>query len=187
VNRRVTEDFVTLAGLHQRFDVCVVIGVGWDPCLGVRTHRPHGDYNNAYGAVWREDRVDLGSRLSLGTWDRTEGCRSDPLLVSFKRRSFEFTMVLLHTRWTNDEDSPRANEVKTLGELIPWHRSSPREKDLVLGGRREPASGRGQAHFSGTRDAAAADEAGVGDGAVGAQNGQQERSAWPGGSKPVME
>jgi hypothetical protein len=76
----------------------VKTGQDWGYCFGVRTHRPHGDYHEAHGAVWRKDRVALGSGLISGTWDRAESFRNDPFLVSFKGRNFDFTRLLEHTR-----------------------------------------------------------------------------------------
>jgi hypothetical protein len=36
-------------------------------------------------------------------------------LISFKRRNVDFTMMVVQTRWTNDEDGIRAGEVSLLG------------------------------------------------------------------------
>jgi deoxyribonuclease-1-like protein len=142
-----------LAQVIQHFDVCGVVeiknekaladlakalevktGTAWGYCFGVRTHRPKGDYHEAYGAVWRKDRVELGGGLISNTWDRSETFRNDPFLVSFKRQNFDFTLMLVHTRWSNDPEGSREKEVRALGEQISWYRTFLREKDLILGG-----------------------------------------------------
>ncbi len=40
----------------------------WVYVFGVRTHRPSGSYHEAYAALWRRDRVQLGNGLIGDIW-----------------------------------------------------------------------------------------------------------------------
>ena len=146
-------DLYKLAKAIQHFDVCGVeelkgeaelrklrdaleaeTGQQWGYVFGVRTHRPQGDYHEAFGALWRKDRVELGDGVIGGLWDLKEEFRNDPFIVSFRRGNFDFSLILLHTRWTNDAEGTRANEVAALGRQIQWFRTFLPEKDLLMAG-----------------------------------------------------
>jgi len=136
-------DLGKLAKVIQNFDVCGILevkresaipglveeletqtGQDWGYTFGIRTHRPGGSYHEAYGVVWRKDRVDLGDGIIGGIWDLEEAYRNDPYIVSFKCKKFDFILALLHTRWSDDVEGTRASEVamipetRTLDEII---------------------------------------------------------------------
>lgn len=142
-----------LARVIQHFDVCGVIeikretelpklvrelealtGKDWGYVFGVRTHRPNGAYHEAYGAVWRKDRVELGDGVVGGIWDLEEAYRNDPYIVSFKRKNFDFVLGLLHTRWSDDDEGSREQEVAMIAEHIDWMKGFLDERDLILAG-----------------------------------------------------
>lgn len=148
-----SHDNTKLAQVIQHFDVCGVIevkgeselvklvdelealtGKDWGYGFGVRTHRPGGSYHEAFGAVWRKDRVELGDGVIGGIWDREEAYRNDPYIISLKRKDFDFILGLLHTRWTDDEEGTRENEVATLADYIAWMKGFIDERDLILAG-----------------------------------------------------
>jgi len=142
-----------LAQVIQHFDVCGILEVkkedavralvtaledltqkDWGYVFGVRTHRPGCSYHEAYAAVWRKDRVELGGGLIGGVWDPGEAFRNDPYLVSFKRKGFDFTLFLLHTRWSDDAEGTRAEEVATVAEQLLWMRTFLSERDWIVAG-----------------------------------------------------
>ncbi|MEW5902440.1 MAG: endonuclease/exonuclease/phosphatase family protein [Acidobacteriota bacterium] len=146
-------DFDKLAQVIENFDVCGIIevkseaalaelvksleaksGKDWGYVFGVRTHRPSGTYHEAYGAVWRKDRVELGDGLISGVWDQKEKFRNDPFIVSFRRKNFDFSLVLIHTRWTDDDEGTREGEVAAIAEQIFWLRGFLAERDIILAG-----------------------------------------------------
>jgi endonuclease/exonuclease/phosphatase family metal-dependent hydrolase len=146
-------DFEKLAGVIQNFDVCGILEVknensiaelvekleklthkDWGYVFGMRTNRPHGSYFEAYAAIWRRDRVQLGDGIVSNIWDPEEVYRNDPFLVSFKRKNFDFTLFLVHTRWSQDDEGSRETEVKTLVEQIQLLRKFLNEKDIILSG-----------------------------------------------------
>ena len=153
-----THDLDKLATVIQHFDVCGIIeikaesalpalvealetktGKDWGYTFGTRTHRPNARYHThryheAYGAVWRRDRVQLGDGLIGGIWDLEEAFRNDPYVVSFKRRGFDFSLILVHTRWSDDEEGSRANEVAMLAHQLDWMQSFLPEEDILLAG-----------------------------------------------------
>lgn len=108
-------------------------GKDWGYTFGVRTQRPYGTYHEAYAVVWRTDRVTLEGLVG-GVWDRHEAFRNDPYIVSFRRKAFDFSMILVHTRWTDDRDGSRASEVLELGEQVKWLRGFLPEKDILVAG-----------------------------------------------------
>lgn len=142
-----------LAQVISHFDVCGIIELKgeeellhlvreleelteteWGYGFGVRTHRPSGSYHEAYGAVWRRDRVEVGDGVIGGIWDLEEAYRNDPYVISFKRRNFDFILGLLHTRWSDDAEGSRENEVAMIAEHIKWMKGFISERDLVLAG-----------------------------------------------------
>jgi endonuclease/exonuclease/phosphatase family metal-dependent hydrolase len=146
-------DFNKLAEVIQNFDVCGIIeienesalaelvksleaksGKVWGYVFGMRTHRPAGTYYEAYGAVWRKDRVELGDGIISGVWDLGEKFRNDPFMVSFKRKNFDFTMISIHTRWSDDDEGTRAGEIAEIAEQILGLRGFLAERDLILAG-----------------------------------------------------
>lgn len=146
-------DFDKLAEVIQHFDVCGVVeikdesalkelttaletltGTDWGFSFGLRTHRPRGRYHEAYGALWRKDRVALGDGLTSGVWDRWEEFRNDPYFISFVAGGFDFTMLLVHTRWTDDPEGSREGEVKAIAEHVEHLRSFLDEDDILVGG-----------------------------------------------------
>jgi len=146
-------DFNKLAEVIQNFDVCGIIeikneaalaelvksledksGKDWGYVFGMRTHRPSGTYFEAYGAVWRKDRVELGDGIISGVWDHNEKFRNDPFMVSFKRKNFDFTLIFIHTRWSNDDEGTRDGEIAEMAEQILGLRGFLAERDLILAG-----------------------------------------------------
>ena len=146
-------DLDKLAMVIENFDVCGIeevkkesevkrlaqalnqrTGYDWGYVYGVRTHRPHGSYYEAYAAVWRRDRVQLGNGLISNVWDSQESYRNDPYVVSFIRHNFDFALVLIHTRWSNDVDGTRSREVQEIGKFVNWIRRFLNERDIILAG-----------------------------------------------------
>lgn len=145
--------FEKLADVIEHFDVCGILEIkderalaqliaalesrtqkDWGYVFGVRTHRPGGRYYEAYGAVWRRDRVELGDGIVSNVWDLEEAFRNDPLLVSFKRGNFDFTLLLVHTRWSDDEEGTREGEVAMLAQQLLWMMQFLTERDLIIAG-----------------------------------------------------
>jgi len=166
-------EYDSLAAVIQHFDVCGILevtdedglppliealedktGRDWGYVYGIRTHRPGGSYQEAYAAVWRRDRVELGDGVVSGIWDWEEAFRNDPFIVSFKRRNFDFNLLLIHTRWSSDTCGTRAGEVATIAKQINWMRTFLQERDIILAG---------DFNYSGSSDAmiAMADSAGL--------------------------
>jgi len=146
-------DLSKLAQVIEHFDICGILeiknekklrdlkdaleshtGLSWGYAFGVRTHRPGGRYHEAYGVVWRKNRVELGDGVIGGIWDLEEAFRNDPYIISFKRRNFDFSLMLVHTRWSNDSDGSRANEVAMIAEQIIWMQGFLTDKDIILAG-----------------------------------------------------
>lgn len=149
-----------LAIVIEKFDVCGILEVkaesevaqlvkaleqktnkDWGYVYGIRTHRPdsrkakiYNRYHEAYAAVWRRDRVQLGDGIISNIWDIEEVYRNDPFIVSFKRQNFDFALFLVHTRWSDDTDGQRQQEVKMLSEHINWLSSFLQEQDIILAG-----------------------------------------------------
>ncbi len=142
-----------LAMVIEKFDVCGIVEVKkesevaglaealkqrtsqeWGYVYGIRTHRPRGSYHEAYAAVWRRDRVELGNGVISNIWDLEELYRNDPFIVSFKRKNFDFALLLVHTRWSNDADGNRETEVRGLAEHVNSLRSFLDERDFILAG-----------------------------------------------------
>lgn len=146
-------DYQKLASVIKHFDICGIVeikdevalaqitqiledetGHDWGYVYGVRTHRPGGSYHEAYGAIWRRDRVQLGDGIISGVWDRDEKFRNDPFIVSFDAGELDFAMMLVHTRWTDDDDGSRKGEVAELGRQIEFMRGFLDEDDIFLAG-----------------------------------------------------
>ena len=145
-----------LAKVIQHFDVCGIVEVKdesavrelrdaleklpgdrkWGYTYGVRTHRPGGRYHEAYAAVWRRDRAELGDGVVGGVWDLEEAYRNDPYLVSFRSKlgNFDFTMMLIHTRWTDDDEGTREGEVAMIPEQLGWMLQFMEERDWLIAG-----------------------------------------------------
>jgi endonuclease/exonuclease/phosphatase family metal-dependent hydrolase len=146
-------DLQKLAEVISRFDVCGIqevkdesevvrlaaelekfTGKDWGYVFGIRTHRPSGMYHEAYAAVYRTDRVRLGDGVVSNIWDLEEAYRNDPFTVSFKAGNFDFSLLLVHTRWTDDDEGNRANEVRMLAEHVNWMRGFLPEEDIIVAG-----------------------------------------------------
>lgn len=146
-------DLNKLAKVIEHFDVCGILevknektvaqlvsaletttGQKWGHVFGFRTHRPHGDYHEAYAVVWRKDRVELGGGIVSNIFDKTETFRNDPFVVSFKRKNFDFALMLVHTRWTDDSDGSRLAEVAGVASQIIWMREFLAEQDFIVAG-----------------------------------------------------
>ncbi len=146
-------DLQKLAQVIKHFDVCGIIEVkdekavhrlanslkeetekDWGYVFGFRTHRPSGTYHEAYAVVWRRDRVELGDGIISNLWDLEEAFRNDPYMISFKRGNFDFSLILVHTRWTDDEEGSRKNEVAMIAEQINWMKAFLSERDLIVSG-----------------------------------------------------
>jgi len=148
-----THDLDKLAQVIENFDVCGIVEVkqeatvaqlaealkrrtnaDWGYVYGIRTHRPGAMYYEAYAVVWRRDRVELGDGVVSNIWDLEEAFRNDPYLVSFKRKGFDFALLLVHTRWSDDPEGTRANEVAMVGEQLDWLSSFLTERDFIVAG-----------------------------------------------------
>lgn len=148
-----SHDLAKLATVIQHFDVCGIVelknetairdlaaeltaltGHQWGYTFGVRTHRPGGSYHEAFGAVWRRDRVMLGDGVVSGIWDLEEAFRNDPYVVSFRKGNFDFALLLVHTRWTNDDEGTREGEVAMLAEQFVWMEDFVMDGDFILAG-----------------------------------------------------
>lgn len=146
-------DLKKLAQVISNFDVCGIIEVrkeiavielvrelksytnlDWGYTFGYRTTNPSGNYYEAYAAVYRRDRVQLGDGLISNIWDRNEAYRNDPFVVSFKSGNFDFAMFLIHTRWSDDDDGSRSGEVAELKSQIDFFYKVSKEKDILLMG-----------------------------------------------------
>ena len=149
-----------LAKVIKHFDVCGILeikkesevalladalnvetGKKWGYIYGIRTHRPDSRdpsisnrYHEAYGGVWRRDRVQLGNGVVSNVWDSSEAFRNDPYVASFKRGNFDFMLVLIHTRWSDDVDGSRSLEVVNIADFIQWQRGHLQERDIILAG-----------------------------------------------------
>lgn len=148
-----THDLDKLAEVIQHFDICGLIEVrkeaviprivrsleakthkAWGYVHGVRTHRPGGTYHEAYGFVWLRERVQLGDGLVSNIWDKTEKFRNDPFVASFKRDKFDFIMALIHTRWSDDIEGTRVDEIKSVAQQVNWMKTFIDEDDLLVAG-----------------------------------------------------
>ena len=146
-------DFKKLAKVIENFDVCGIVEVrkeiavielvreiekltnlDWGYTFGYRTTNPSGSYYEAYAVVYRRDRVQLGDGLISNVWDKNEAYRNDPYVVSFKSGNFDFALFLLHTRWSDDDDGNRKNEVAELKSQLDFFYSVSKEKDVLLMG-----------------------------------------------------
>ena len=146
-------DLDKLAEVIQHFDVCGIVevkkeprlrelvaalesktGHDWGYVFGLRTHRPSGNYHEAGAAVWRRDRVEIGDGVVSNIWDLEEAFRNDPFIVSFKRGNFDFTLFLVHTRWSDDDEGSRDGEIGMIGEQLLWMRDFMSERDWLVAG-----------------------------------------------------
>lgn len=148
-----TQDNKKLAQVIQNFDVCGIVevknekeipklieeldnltGKEWGYVYGVRTHRPQGTYYEAYAAVFRRDRVELGDGVVSNVWDLEENYRNDPYIVSFRKNNFDFILLLLHTRWGTDNEGSRSEEVTSLINQVNFIYSITNERDVIIAG-----------------------------------------------------
>lgn len=155
-------DYDKLIKVIQHFDVCGIIeikkeksmpdlvkrlealtGKKWGFVYGVRTHLPPSRYHEAFGVLWRRDRVEL-SGLVGGMWDKKEKFRNDPYIASFRRKNFDFTMILLHTRWDSGATENRKAEVIEIADQVNWMQGFQDERDIIIAG---------DFNYSGTNDA----------------------------------
>ena len=146
-------DFKKLAKVIANFDVCGIVEVrkeigvvelvreienltkkDWGYTYGFRTTNPSGSYYEAYAVVYRRDRVQLGDGVISNVWDKNEAYRNDPYVVSFKSGNFDFALFLLHTRWSDDDDGTRKNEVAELKNQLDFFYKISKEKDVLLMG-----------------------------------------------------
>ena len=146
-------DFKKLAKVISNFDVCGIVEVrkeiavvelvreiekytdkDWGYTYGFRSTNPSGSYYEAYAVVYRRDRVQLGDGLISNVWDKNEAYRNDPYVVSFKSGNFDFALFLLHTRWSDDDDGNRKNEVLELKSQLDFFYSVSKERDVLLMG-----------------------------------------------------
>jgi deoxyribonuclease-1-like protein len=146
-------DFKKLAKVISNFDVCGIVEVrkeisvvelvreiekytdkDWGYTYGFRSTNPSGQYYEAYAVIYRRDRVQLGDGIISNVWDKNEAYRNDPYVVSFKSGNFDFAIFLLHTRWSDDDDGTRKNEVAELKNQLDFFYSVTKEKDVLLMG-----------------------------------------------------
>lgn len=146
-------DMGKLAKVIKYFDVCGILevkeeaevatlaaalksetGKEWGYVYGVKTHRPRDIYYEAYAAVWRKDRALLGDGVISNIQDLNETYKHDPFLVSFKRMNFDFTLLLVHIRPADDADGTKAEEVRSLVDLLRSLRGYLPERDIIMAG-----------------------------------------------------
>jgi len=146
-------DFNKLAKVIANFDVCGIVevrkeiavielvreiekltNIDWGYTFGFRTTNPSGKYYEAYAVIYRRDRVQLGDGLISNVWDKNEAYRNDPYVVSFKSGNFDFALFLIHTRWSDDDDGSRKNEVTELKNQLDFFYKVSKEKDVLLMG-----------------------------------------------------
>ena len=146
-------DFKKLAKVIANFDVCGIIEVkkenaiaeltrqleiltnkDWGYTYGFRTTNPAGNYYEAYAAIYRRDRVQLGDGIISNICDPKEAYRNDPYVVSFKRGNFDFAIFLVHTRWSNDDDGTREKEVQEIAAQVEFFQKVTKERDLLIMG-----------------------------------------------------
>ena len=146
-------DFKKLAKVIANFDVCGIIEVkketaiadlvqqlksltkkDWGYVYGFRTTNPSGNYYEAYAVIFRRDRVQLGDGVISNVWDPREAYRNDPFVVSLKRGNFDFSMFLVHTRWSNDNDGTREEEVQEITAQVEFYQKITKERDLIIMG-----------------------------------------------------
>jgi len=146
-------DFKKLAKVIANFDVCGIVEVrketavaelteeiekltntDWGYVYGFRTTNPSGNYYEAYAAIYRRDRVQLGDGIISNVWDKSEAYRNDPYIVSFKSGNFDFSMFLIHTRWSDDVDGNRATEVTEIKNQLDFYTKVTEERDILIMG-----------------------------------------------------
>lgn len=146
-------NYELLAKVISEFDLCGIVEVkdendlkelvkeiekltrdDWGYIYGHRTHRPNGSYHEAYAFVWNREKVQLGDGLISNVWDRDEKFRNDPYLASFRLGEFDFIYMLVHTRWSDDEDGTRSQEVEEFANRINFMSSFLDEDDIILAG-----------------------------------------------------
>lgn len=146
-------DFKKLAKVISNFDVCGIIevrkelavnelteaiekytGKDWGYVYGFRSTNPSGNYYEAYAAIYRRDRIQLGDGLISNIWDKNEVYRNDPYVVSFKSGNFDFSMFLVHTRWSDDNEGNRKNEVAEIKNQLDFYSSVTKERDILIMG-----------------------------------------------------
>ena len=146
-------DLQKLAKVVSHFDVCGVLEVKqeeelhslleelrdlgegqWGLIYGCRSQRPGGIYHEAYGILYRTDRVTLGDGLASNIWDKDEVFRNDPYVATFTRGEFTFAMGLVHTRWSSDAEGDREGEVEGMADQIVRMREFIPTKDFILAG-----------------------------------------------------
>jgi hypothetical protein len=124
-------NYDSLGTVIELFDVCGILEL--DVEYGLRDLVAALE-NKAYAAVWRKDRVQLGDGVVSGIWDWEEAFRNDPFMVSFRRKNFDFSLLLIHTRWSSDSCGTRAGEVFTIARQMNWMRTFLPERDIILAG-----------------------------------------------------
>lgn len=146
-------DIKLLARVIQEFDICGIIeirneralslldreleaqtGAKWGYVFGHRTHRKYGSYYEAFAFVWRQDRVSLNGGMVSNLWDREDVYRNDPYIASFSANDKDFTVILIHTRWSADSEGTRKDEVLGLVEVIENLSSFLSEEDIFIAG-----------------------------------------------------
>ena len=146
-------DLSKLADVIQHFDICAVLeikqeselkelwetlvnqtGEDWGYVMGPRTNRPRGSYHESYAYLYRRDRVEVGNGLTSNIFDQGEVYRNDPMLATFVSDIGEFTLLAIHTRWSNDEDGTRAGEVKAIPGQLQMLRDRLEVENIIVGG-----------------------------------------------------
>lgn len=148
-----THDLDKLAKVIKNFDVCGILevkdeteitnlaaalnsetGKEWGYVYGIRTHRPYGKNHEAYAVVWRKDRAQLENDVISNIWDKEAEYLNEPFVVSIKRKNFDFILILVHIRSSDDSAGTRANEISKLTGQINSLRSNLKERDYILAG-----------------------------------------------------
>ena len=77
-------------------------------------------------------RVTLGNGLISNIFDPSEIYRNDPYVVSFTKDGFDFTLLLIHTRWSDDDYGSRKMEVAGLTSVVDYIKDMTAERDIII-------------------------------------------------------
>lgn len=150
-------DYKKLAKVISNFDICAIqevkserglkklvraledkTGSDWGYFQGMRSRRKSSTGSNAYyeshAVVWKKDRVQADDGLQGNIWDQDDKWRNDPAMFSFRKGNFDFILLSIHTRWSDDEDGTREGEVKSLEVLLKHLNKKYQERDIIIVG-----------------------------------------------------
>lgn len=146
-------DLNHLARVIERFDICGIQEVknpkavkflidtlesltkeDWGYVHGFPTYRPGGKYQETSAFVFRKSKVELGDGVISNVWDKDEKYRNDPFFCSFKAGHFDFSILQIHTRWSNDDYGSRAGEVEEIANQVEAFKENAWDEDVIVMG-----------------------------------------------------